>query len=172
MFIGKFKNYFLSAAAAAMLLTLPCFGQIPENQGCTPDVKAVQEQKICTIHNVSLGMSEAEVKETLGEPSFKNKRKTSWHYRGIAGSVKGQSDPQIKFENKVVKSVVGSSLSVNGEQILKSKDSADSIEKALGPCPEKITGVSDDILIYAYPEHKLQVVTQKGKILVIGLGVE
>lgn len=172
MFLNKFKNYLYPSVAAALLLTLPCFGQIPENQGCTPDVKAVQEQKVCAVHGVSLGMSEAEVKETLGEPSFKNKRKTSWHYRSVAGGVKGQSDPQIKFENKAVKSVVGSSLSVNGEALLKSRDEAEKIEKVLGPCSDKIQGAGDSILIYVYPESKLQIVTQKGRILVFGIGVE
>lgn len=172
MYLNKAKNFLYPAIAAALLLTLPCFGQSPENQAEAPAVETVQKQRICSIRNISLGMSEAEVKEALGEPSFKNKRKTSWHYRNTAGGVKGQSDPQIKFENKAVKSVVGSSLSVNGETLLKSRDSADSIEKLLGPCPDKIQGVSDDILIYSYPESRLQIVTQKGKILVMGLGVE
>ncbi|MBQ7501104.1 hypothetical protein IJT93_00110 [bacterium] len=172
MNLSKFRNYFLSAAAAAMLLTMPCFAEVPENQNCTPTVKTVQEQKLCSIHNVSLGMSEDEVRNTLGAPSFKNKRKTAWHYRSVSGGVRGQSDPQVKFENKTVKSVIGSTLNLNGKIVLQSKDSEENIEKALGPCPNKFKGVSDDILIYAYPEHKLQIVTQKGRIMVMGLGVE
>lgn len=133
-------------------------------------VKSTKSEASCSIQKASLGMTEEETLKILGEPTFKTKKKTIWHYRSGSNKARSKSDPQIAFKDGRIKSIIGTELKY-GSKTLKAKNKTSEIEKALGPCPKLTKGAGDSVFIYSYPEHSLQIVTQKDEIMVFGIGM-
>ncbi|MBQ7501099.1 hypothetical protein IJT93_00085 [bacterium] len=161
--------YLSSALAFGSLLFLPCHAQTPQYQNSAPAAKMVKRQTVCSIHNIRLGMSENEVEDILGSPCYKSGRDTVWHYRHIFNTSEGKSDPQIKFADGRVISVIGSALNLNGHTVLMDHDDEQRIQKALGPCPEIRKGANNKLTIYVYYQYHLEIVTKNQKIEVMNL---
>lgn len=168
----KVKICFCSALALSLALFLPCYGQTPRRQNSAPAASIVKTQKICSIHNVRLGMNENKVEDILGAPTYKSGGKTVWHYRHLFKESKGKSDPQIKFSDGRVVSVIGSALNLNGQPVLMNGDDEKLIERTLGPCQEIRKGANSRTAAYTYYQYRLQIITKDTKIAVINLGIE
>lgn len=165
----KIKIYLCSALTLSLMLFLPCYGQTPKHQNSAPAATIIKEQKICSIFNVRLGMSEDDVKDILGRPTYKSDQNTVWHYRYLVKASKNKSDPQIKFVDGKVDSIIGSSLNINGMPVLADYDNEKLIQKALGPCQEVRRGANSRTAVYVYYQYSLEIITKDTKIAVIKL---
>lgn len=165
----KIKIYLCSAFTLSLMLFLPCYGQTPKHQNNAPAPATVKEHRLCSIFNVRLGMSEDEVEDILGRPAYKSDRNTVWHYRNLVKASRDKSDPQIKFVDGKVNSVIGSALNINGLTVLANNDNERQIQKALGPCQEIKRGANSRTAVYVYYQYSLEIITIDTRIAVIKL---
>lgn len=112
-------------------------------------------------------MSQEQVLQSVGQPTFKAKKGNSWNYRNKPNAPANLSDPQILFKNGLAKIVVGSQLENNSQVILKRGDSETKIVDVLGKADRIEAGAGKNVRIYYYDKLALQVVVHKGSIVVM-----
>lgn len=120
-----------------------------------------------TIRYAAPGMTQEQVLQAVGQPTFKAKKGNSWNYRKKPGAPANLSDPQILFKNGLAQIIVGSQLEANGQTVLKSGYPEAKIAEVLGKADRIETGVGKDVRLYYYDKLVLQIVVHKGSIAVM-----
>lgn len=156
------KKIKISLSAILFILSIGCL-----LCGFNTAAQAKQNAVKYTIRLASPGMTQEQVLQAVGQPTFKAKKGNSWNYRKKPGAPANLSDPQILFKNSLAKIIVGSQLEANGKTVLKSGDSEAKIVEVLGKADRIEAGVGKDVRIYYYDKLALQIVVHKGNIAVM-----
>lgn len=156
------KKIKISLSAILFILSIGCL-----LCGFNTAAQAKQNAVKYTIRLASPGMTQEQVLQAVGQPTFKAKKGNSWNYRKKPGAPANLSDPQILFKNGLAKIIVGSQLEANGKTVLKSGDSEAKIAEVLGKADRIEAGVGKDVRIHYYDKLVLQIVVHKGNIAVM-----
>lgn len=166
------KAVLFSAAAFLCLSVLPASAAPAASAAASPAAGQTQSQPVCTVRSAYIGMTEAQLLEKVGKPTFKGKKKNSWHYRHKPGAPEGISDPRIIVRAGKAHTIVGSCLELDGRQVLKSGDSSEKIQEVLGACPKIVKGAGKDVTVMIYSRYHLQVALAGGKAMAFCLSPE